>query len=673
MTAKNHALARGLAFALVMLMPIGIRSEVFAAKQPAEAQQGFFDMSIEELMNVEVTLASKSEQRMFDTAAAVYVITAEDIRRSGRQSIPEILRMVPGVQVAHINANTWAVSIRGFNSEFANKLLVMIDGRSIYTPHFGGVYWDMHDVMLEDVERIEVIRGPGGTIWGSNAINGIINIITKKAKDTQGLLLSGTAGTEEKAAGALRYGDKISDNTYYRVYSKYFDRDDAQRTNGSNGNDDWQAGQGGFRVDSQSSENEEFTLQGDVFDGRIGHMSSEWSASAPFLSVFSENFPIRGIDLLGRWKRTFADDSSMELQLYYDRTERLEKLIEETHDTYNIDFHHHFHLAQGHEITWGLGHRFTTDHTDGSFSYSLDPDDKRTYVYSGFAQDSITLVPEKLKLTVGAKIEHNEFTGFECQPSARITWLVNKRNTAWASVTRAVRTPMRYDLDSRTVWSVSAGVPTSIEAFGNKDSVSEKVLAYELGYRTEVSEKLSLDFAGFLNLYDDLTTFDSGTAYMASSPSPHLVIPQLLGHRMYGRTYGVEASANYKPANNWKLNAGYSFLQMQLHPRSSSSFNENDIENENPHNQFHINSYYDLSDDVELDLSLNYVDAMATGDIDPYVRFDARLGWKVNKNTQLSLVGQNLLDRRHPEFNSRSGQFVTEAERAVLLKLTYRF
>jgi len=655
------------------LILFGAGTEILADRQSENEQQNFFDMSIEELMNIEVTLASKSEQKMFDTPAAICVVTAEDIRRSGRQSIPEVLRMVPGVQVAGITANTWAVSIRGFNGEFAKKLLVMIDGRSIYTPHYGGTYWDMHDVMLEDIERIEVIRGPGGTVWGSNAISGIINIITKNAKDTQGLLASGATGSQENGSAALRYGDKIGDKIYYRVYSKYFGRDDAQRTNGTSGNDDWHVSQGGFRIDSNPTETDDLTFKADVFRGRIGHMFTEFSPSAPLSTAFAESISIRGANLLARWNHTFSDGSDTELQLYYDRTKRLDRVWRETRDTYDIDFFHHLSPVNSHEITWGLSHRVTTDHTDGTFNYSLTPDDRTMYLYTGFAQDRITLIPKKLKLTIGAKIEHNEFTGFEYQPSARLAWILDKRNTVWTAVTRTVRTAARYDRDSRTVWSVSPGVPTAIIAFGDKDFVSEKVLSYEIGYRTQPNDKLMFDVAAFLNIHNDLRTFESGSAYVASNPSPHLVVPQLLDHKMHGRTYGIEACANYEPADNWKLNAGYTFLQMQLHPKSGSTYNEDNVENENPHHQFHIHSYHDLTDDVEIDFSLNYVDAMATGRIDPYIRFDVRLGWHINENLELSLVGQDLLDHRHPEFSDRAGQFVTEAEQAFLVKLTHRF
>jgi iron complex outermembrane receptor protein len=671
MFTQKNSLKRAAVYLLALLLLIGPAGPALA--DSSYEQDNFFDMSMEQLMEVEIAVASKSEEKLFETPAAAYVITAEDIRRSSATSVPDLLRMVPGLQVARINANTWAISTRGFNNEHANKLLVMIDGRSIYTPHFGGVHWDLHDVMLEDVERIEVIRGPGGTIWGSNAINGIINIITKKAKDTQGVLLSGTAGTADRGLVSARVGEKLGENTYARVYSKYSDRDDGPRVGGGSGNDDWRLWQSGFRIDSNPSKADQFTFQGDTFGDGIGHMATQYSPSAPISTEFAENSTARGGNLLGRWKREFSDSSDIEVQLFYDRTERLQRLFKETRDIYDIDFHHHFLLSDIHEITWGLGHRFVSDDTKGSFNYSLEPDDRKTYLYSAFAQDRITLVEDKLKLTVGSKIEHNEFTGFEYQPSGRLAYTPNRRNSIWAAVTKAVRIPMRFDRDSSTVWSLSPGVPTAVVARGNKDFDSEEVVSYELGYRTQASDKLMLDIAAFFNVYDDLRTFETGASGMVMTPAPHLVIPQVVDNKMDGETYGAELSATYQAGENWKLNAGYTYLQMQLHPDRSSTYDESTVERESPHNQFHVRSYLDLSDTLELDLSLNYVDSMLTGGIESYVRLDARLGWRINENMELSFVGQNLFDKTHPEFNGRTGQIVTEADCAFFIRLTGTF
>ncbi len=673
MVMRKDSLIRTLVLMVIGLIVFGPGPHSFAQQQDANEPEDLFEMSLEQLMAVEVTSVSKKEETLFKAAGAIHVITQEDIRRSGATSIPEALRMVPGLQVVRINSHTWGISIRGFNKQFADKLLVLIDGRSVYTLEFGGVYWDMHDVMLEDVERIEVIRGPGGTLWGSNAVNGIINIITKRAEDTQGTLLSGGGGSEEQGFGAVRYGGKLSDKSYYRVYSKYFNRDDSPTVFGSDSADQWNVFQGGFRIDTDISEADSLTLQSDIFDGQFSETGTLYSLSFPFSQSFSRRSDIRGGNILGRWKRIFSEDSDMILQMYYDHTKRIEGTFKATCDVYDIDFQHRFLFGDIHEIIWGLGHRFYTDNTEGTFSFSLDPNSQDIHIYSGFFQDRITLIEDKLKLILGSKFEHHTFAGFECQPSGRLLWTHNELNTVWAAVSRAVRTPSRFDHGSSNVWAVYGG-PTALIAFGNDDFESEEVTAYELGYRTQVANNLLLDFATFLNIYDNLMTHEVGSSRFETSP-PHTVLPRLMDNKMDGETYGTEIAAIWGVTPDWKLNAGYSFLQIQLHPDSSSTDTSTDSteENRSPHNQFHLRSYLDLSEDVELDLALNYVDSLSSIDVPSYLRLDARLGWHITKNMELSIAAQNLLDRRHPEFGGWGSTGVTEAERSYYIKLTWRF
>lgn len=674
MATDREGLARKCAFVLMFLILSANAPEILAQTQDANERDDFFDMSIEELMDIEITTASKKEEKLFKTAAAAYVITSEDIRRSGATSIPDALRMAPGLQVARINSNKWAVSSRGFNSEFANKMLVMIDGRSIYTPHYGGVRWDTHDVMLADVERIEVIRGPGGTLWGANATNGIINIITKDARDTQGGLLSGGSGAEEEGFGAVRYGDKIDDKTYFRVYSKYFNRGDGTQPAGGNGGDGWDVFRGGFRVDSYPTQRDHWTVLGDIYDGDIGQRGTTYSLTAPISRPYAHQNTINGGNMLARWKRTFSEDSDMIFQIYYDREERLAQSLDETLNTYDIDFQHRFPFSDSHEITWGLGYRLDRHTLDGTFNYSLDPRHEDWNLYSGFLQDRISLVEDKLELTIGSKILQHHCSDLQLQPSARLNWTPDERNTVWAAATRAVRTPSRYDTDSATNWGVFQAGPFTIsqEAYGNHHVEAEEVRAYELGYRTKASDKLILDVAGFLNIYDELIS----TERSANISKPGYTIwPYTIANNLEGETYGAEISATYQASTIWRLNAGYTFLQMQLHPENSSvaSARDDAIEGEAPHNQFHLRSFYDLSDDIELDFSLNYVDNLPEGDIAHYIRFDARLGWHIASNTELSVVGQNLLDKKHPEFGGAAGQVPTEAERGLYIKLTHRF
>jgi len=670
MFAGKKILIKTSAIVLIIMAPWG--PWVFAQQQDANEPEDFFDMSIEELMDVEITTAAKKEEKLFETASAAYVLTSEDIRRSGATSIMDALRMVPGLHVARINANKWAISARGFNDEFADKMLVMIDGRSIYTPHFGGVRWDSYDVMLEDVERIEIIRGPGGTLWGANAVNGVINIITKSAKDTQGVLLSGGAGTEEQGFGAVRYGAALGENTNFRVYSKYFDRADSGQTTGANGRDGWDILRGGFRIDHDPTEQDQWTLLGDIYEGDVGQLGTEYALTAPISQPYTHQNTLSGGNMLARWKRCFSPDSDMMLQVYYNRERRLERVFSESLNTYDIDFQHRFPLQHGHEITWGLGYRLDRHSLNGSFGYSLDPRQADMDLYHGFVQDRVSLVPDRLALTVGTKVLHHHSTDFEFQPSARLLWTPDERHTLWAAVTRAVKTPSRHDTGGTTSWGVFSMGPFTIsqEAYGHRHIDPEEVLAYELGYRTKATDKLILDVTGFFNDYEEIMV----TERQANIAMPgNTIWPNMLGNNLHGETYGLEIAATYQAAKNWRLNAGYTFLQMQLHPDRPSVTRDAAEEGQSPHNQFHLRSLYDLGDDLELDLSLNYMDNLPEGDIPHYLRFDARLGWHLTENLELSLVGQNLFDKRHPEFGGEAGQTATEAEQGAYLKLTYRF
>ena len=676
MAIRQSSPLRKISHALVVVSLVVFLGQPCLARAEADTGADLFDMSIEDLMQVEVTIESKTSQPMFEAPAAVYVITSEDIKRSGATSIPDALRMVPGLQVASLNAHTWAISSRGFNGKYANKLLVMIDGRTIYTPFYGGVYWDMHDLVIQDVERIEVIRGPGGTLWGANAVNGIINIVTKSAKDTQGLLIVGGTGTEEQGFGSLRYGAKVGERTYYRVFSKYFNRDDRPLVTGGNGNDGWDVFRSGFRIDHYGSARDQLTLQGDFFDGHAGSINTLYSLTPPLSQTVKGPFGIGGGNILARWTRILPDDSEVILQFYYDRSARREKTYHETRDTYDFDFQHHFAVGERHKLIWGLGYRLTSDNTRGTFDFSLDPEDYDLNVYSAFVQDRITLIADRLALILGTKLEHNDYTGFEYQPGARLLFTPDNKQTLWASVTRAVRTPTRFDRHSTTSWGTTMIGPSvySLEAYGSDDMEPEKVIAYEAGYRVHPTEKLVLDFAGFFNRYTDLRTFEGGFG-SAFSTGTHFVVPYTARNMMDGETYGIEVAGTYQAASNWKIAGAYSFLQMQLHTNSASTSTvDGSIEGESPHNQFSLRSYLDITQDLQFDLAAYYVDNLPADDVPHYLRLDARLGWKLDDNTEISFIGRNLLDRLHPEFkDSRGASFPTEVERSFLIEVVRRF
>ena len=372
-----------------------------AAEDEFEFSTELIELSIEDLVKVKVTSVSKKPQKILEAPAAIFVITQEDIRRSGAVSIPEVLRMVPGLEVAKIDSNKWAVTSRGFNGRFANKLLVLIDGRTVYTPLFSGVYWDMKDTLLNDIDRIEIIRGPGAALWGANAVNGVINIITKEAKDTHGTMVIAGTGTEEQGFGAIRYGGMIGQDTHYRVYAKYFNRDGAVHVSGEDAADSWDVFRTGFRMDSAMSDKDRLTLQGDVYNGRTGETVITKSFDPTDPATFDQENDIAGANLLGRWKHSISDTSNIALQVYYDYTDRSSAILEQRHDTFDIDFQHNFGLDQDHQIVWGLGYRFIRDDISNTFYSSWNPDNRDIDLLSAFVQDDITLVDKKVKLTLG--------------------------------------------------------------------------------------------------------------------------------------------------------------------------------------------------------------------------------------------------------------------------------
>ncbi len=649
------------------------------------AQTDLTELPLEALLDITVTIASRKEEKLSETAAATFVLTQDDIRRSGATNIPDALRMVPGLQVAQINSNNWAVSSRGFNHRFATKLLVLMDGRTLYTPMFSGVFWHYQDTLLEDIERIEVIRGPGAAMWGANAVNGIINIITKKAKDTQGGLLVGGGGNKESGFGSFRYGGKVGEDLYYKAYVKGFRRDELRLQTGEKAKDDWDQIRGGFKLDWEKNEQDTFTLQGDYYDGTSGDLES---VTVPF-SPYSVNreVPIEssGGNVLGRWKRKWSEDSEMILQAYYDRADDKSKFFEgfrRVVDTFDIDFQHRFPLRDNQELTWGLGFRYISDEVSNASNVSYHPTNRGTELLSAFIQDEISFFNDKIKVILGTKIEQNDYSDFEAQPNGRILWAPNKKNTLWASVSRAVRTPSRADQDLGSLYaapippgSLYPGSPVALYTIvGNQEYVSEEVIAYELGYRVQPTDLFSLDIAAFFNDYQNLETFETGTPYFAgTAAAPHLVIPAMKSNKMSGETYGVEVSAQWKPFPWWRLMGSYTFLQIQLYPLDSTDPSPKRFEGTSPTNQFTFRSSMDLPKNVELDVFVRYVDVLPEFRIDSYVATDVRIGWSPFEALELSLVGRNLTGA-HAEFKDGTfGVPITEIERSVYGKVTWKF
>ncbi|MBI1849514.1 MAG: TonB-dependent receptor [Planctomycetes bacterium] len=638
------------------------------------------ELSIEELMNVEVTSASKKGQKLSDVAAAIYVLTQEDIHRSGVRSIPEALRMVPGLDVAQLNSNQWAISSRGFNSVFSNKLLVLIDGRSVYSPAFSGTFWDAQDTVLADVDRIEVVRGPGGSLWGANAVNGVINVITKSARDTQGFLIEGGAGTEERGFGTVRYGGQLSDDLWFRVYGKYFDRDSFAESQGSVANDSWNVLRGGFRADWEPESGDHFTIQGDAYDGTASHAIALSTLTPPFQSVGLDHSGISGGNVLGRFTHHFSKTSDAEVQLYVDHSKE-GLLLDVRYDTVDLDFHHHVALSDVHDLVWGAGYRFIHDRLGAAPTVSVDPSGRDSDVVSVFAQDDITVVPDRFRLTVGSKFEHNDYTHPEFQPTVRALWTPTAKQSVWGAVSRAVRTPSRAEADARvnvaTIPDTGGGVPGQVRFFGDHGFRSEELVAYELGYRVQATDRLSFDTAAFFNKYDSLLSSEPGTPFFETDPlPPHVVLPLRAENRLKAESYGVETSTTWSPTDSWKLHASYTGLLLFVH-RADGSNDPNATTGEglSPENQFNARSYFDLTDRLGVDVAAYYVDHLPANHVPSYVRLDLHLSWRPTDTVEIELGAQNLLDPQHPEFRDSSGiGFIgTEIQRSVYGVVTLRF
>ncbi len=675
-TAESHDISRARA-GWAWLASLSLTVLWAAPQRPTPPPTELTEMSLDELANIEVTSVSRRGRKLAEVAAAVTVITSEDIRRSGATSIPEALRMVPGLQVARIDANKWAISARGFNDRFANKMLVLIDGRSVYTPLFSGVRWAERDLLLEDIERIEVIRGPGATMWGANAVNGVINIITRPAGDTQGGIASYGIGNEERGFGTLRYGSRLRPSAHYRVYARYFNRNQFRDAAGRGTNDEWDVLRGGFRLDWAASGRDTLTAQGDLYDGREDQTVTILSLTPPFRRLAEDNVKLNGGHMLGRWTRATGDDSDISLQFYYDRTERSTLPFGERRQTLDVEFQHRLVPLERHDLLWGVGSRISRDRTSGSLIVAFEPARETDRLFSAFVQDEIAVIPGRLGLSVGTKIEQGERGGWVAQPGIQLAWTPNPRRTAWASVARAVRTPSRADHGIRVglaVFPGTGGLPNVLTLSGSPEFRAETLLAYQLGYRAQPSRRFSFDVATFYNIYNDLGTTEPGAPFFQSSPARRLVIPLISQNLMKGETYGVEASAQWAPTSRWRLSADYAWLSMQLHRDPSSQDGEAELaEGDNPQHQFHVRSCLDLPGRLQWDTAAYYVDRLPHLGIPSYARLDTRLGWRPTSNLEVSLGLQNLLDNRHPEFLSTSSALHSEIGRSAYGKVTWRF
>ena len=624
-------------------------------------------------MNIPVTSVSKKEQKLSQAGAAIFVITQEDIRRSGATNIPDLLRLVPGVDVARVDANRWAVSIRGFSDQYANKVQVLIDGRSVYNTSFSGVFWDMEQVPLDDIERIEVIRGPGGTVWGANAVNGVINIITKSAKGTKGGLITAGGGPEDHVDALVQYGGSLGQTGDYRVYGRYFDIDSSPLATGGPGSDGWMAGQGGFRSDWVLSPRDSLTIQGDFLKTNGGQaLTTSFSNALPQVETLSDVVTGTTGNVLGRWTHTLADGSQMSLQIYEDYWRHFEQGFSDALNTVDLDFQDHMSVGSRNDVVWGLGARAMDSSFGTGYVFSILPSHQWEGLFSAFLQDELR-VTDSLSITLGSKVEHNKFTGFEYSPSAQLVWAITAKQTLWASAARAIREPSTGDEGIQRVEAIVPAGPTFgvIELDGNPKLQAEVLRDFETGYRSQAIRHLSLDVTAFTSFYRNLQTAVPQTPYLAYQQGlPYLVLPQLLMNAAGARSYGAEFSGNWNVMHGWRLSPGYSFLHINVNGYTAGLTSPPGA---SPNHQFQVRSLLDLPHHLEWDNTLGFVSKLALGEVPAYARLDSRLGWRVGEFIELSVVGQNLLTPRHAEFFDYYGVNHTLVDRSVFAKVTWRF
>ncbi len=648
------------ALIISVLWPVHTMAREIALSSPNELKH----LSIDELMDVEVVSVSRTPEKLSEAASSVQVITQEDIRRSGATSLPEALRLASNLQVAQKNSHDWGISARGFNTDLANKLLVMIDGRTVYTPLFSGVFWDVQDYLLADIDHIEVISGPGSTLWGANAVNGVINIITKHTESTHGLYVEAGGGSTLQDFAGVRYGGSLSPNVDFRVYGKHFNRGNEVLADGSDANDAWWMTQGGFRIDATASAQNKFTLQGDTYDGR-SHVPIGGTAIT------------KGANVLGRWAHTLSNESDLTLQAYYDNTHLEDPVAASTIgtlvlapagvltddlDTYDLDFQQRLRFAKRHQLIWGLGYRRTHDVVGNALALAFFPAHLDHNLYSGFIQDEVSL-RDNLSVTIGSKVEHNDYTGFEIEPSGRLQWTINPQHMLWTAISRAVRTPSRIDRD------LSQPASGLVILKGSNDFVSETVIAYEVGYRAQVSSKLVASVSTFYNDYEHVRS---------TSITPVTIVPFYFANNLHGETYGAELSGTYQVSDGWQLRFGYSPLSEHLRVAAGQSDLSNaQNETADPKQQASLRSSLDLSHHLEIDIGLRWTDALHInngpnlGLVPSYTDMDMRVGWRPDNNIELSIAGQNLLHSHHPEYGFPTPARI-EAARSVVAKLVWR-
>jgi len=662
-SASRSAILHLALFLSLSLMGSGAHAETAG---PDQAGNPVKQLSLEQLGNVEVTTATKEPAQVWKTSAAIFVITQEDIQRSGATSIPDVLRLAPGVEVAQIDSSKWSIGIRGFGSRLTRDVLVLIDGRTVYTTLLAGTYWEVQNVLLDDVDRIEVIRGPGGTIWGPNAVNGVINIITKASKETHGELVSTGGGNVDQGFFNARYGGGNGSTFDYRIYALGFDRGPEYHSDGAN-YDRWRTAQGGFRMDFTHETRDSFTLQGDIYDEGAGESVSATSYTPPYSQIIDGTARLSGGNILGRWERKLGDGTDFQLQAYYDRANRREPNFIDLRNTFDVDFLDRFVLPGRQQISWGLGARWSQGDNPTVFSgLTFQPTERTDRLFTAFLQDEVGIIPDRLSLSIGTKFLRTNYTGLQLQPSARLLWTPTDKQTLWAAFTHAVRTPSdaerAFYLSGFGGIDTTTGMPIFARFNANPDFRSEQLNGYEIGYRQLLSQSVYLDIAGFYNHYSDLFSEDiTGPEFIETNPAPtHILLPANFGNGLLGTTRGVEIAPEWRPTKSWRLRASYSFLQMNIEksPGSLDVGTAPSIEGSSPRHQVSAQSGYDFSKVFNFDLSYRFVSALTKESVSAYSTADARFRWQVTHQIQLSVTGQNLLQPHHYESAGDPGPLV---------------
>lgn len=659
-------------FAIILLLALSSPAQT---QQPDPAlQDSLKGLSLEQLGNIEVTSVSKSPVSVVRTPAAVYVITQQDIRRSGATNLPEAVRLAPGVEVAQIDSVKWAVGIRGFEGRLSRAVLVLIDGRSVYNPLFHGVYWEVQDTLMEDIDRIEVIRGPGGTIWGPDAVDGVINIITKNAKDTHGAMVSAGGGNVNQGFLDARYGGGNDSNFSYRVYAK--GSTTAPEFHADNNEfDDQRRTQGGFRMDWDVTGRDSLTIQGDAYDGLAGESTRITSLTAPYSTIVNQNADLSGANVLARWKHILSGGSDIQIQMYYDRVSRLQASQAEYRDTYDFDLVHHLTLGKRNDLIWGLGARVSPANLPAIVpTYVFTPDNRTDQLYSAFAQDEISLLPDRVSLTVGAKLFHSSFSGFNTEPSARLLWTPTSHESFWGAVTRAVRTPSDIEdtLQSTTLRStdpLAFNVTTGDGVFTSETDVS-----YEAGYRQLIIPGFSVDLATFYTHFDHLESLEPGAPYTETvNGETYTIYPFVNRNGLFGTTKGFELAPSWKPATWWRVQGSYSYLDMDLHsrPTSTDTTSVTSEDGSSPRHQFGLQSFLDLRGHLEFSQVFRYVSLLDALQVPGYETADLRVAWHGIPHLEFAVTGQNLLQPHHVEYAGDPGPLVG-IKRNVFAAITWR-